>query len=196
MEIDLRPDPIDQFAVWFREAQSVTSKYPEAMTLATVDSQNRPSCRVVLFKGFSEGGFTFFTNYESRKGKEIAVNPYAAATFYWPVLDRQVRIEGSLEKLSPEESFDYFKTRPRDSRISAWASPQSREIPDRRFLEDRIAEMEKRFLNQDVPLPTFWGGYRLNPDKIEFWLELPNRRHDRFLYHRNGPIWRITRLSP
>jgi pyridoxamine 5'-phosphate oxidase len=196
MEAVMRPDPFDQFAIWFREAQAVTPKYPEAMTLATADKDGRPSARIVLFKGFNEGGFSFFTNYDSRKGKELLGNPFAALVFYWAALDRQVRIEGRIEKLSQEDSLAYFHSRPRESQISAWASPQSREITGRQFLDERIEEIRRRFEGQDVPLPAFWGGFRLVPEKFEFWVELPSRRHDRFLYTRQGSSWKTVQLGP
>lgn len=197
MENTLRADPLEQFTIWYREAQAIVTKYPDAMTLATAGKDGKPTARIVLFKGFKNGGFSFYTNYESRKGKEILANPFAALCFYWPILDRQVRVEGRLEKMSQEESLEYFQSRPRESQISAWASPQSREIPDREFLDQRIEEMRSKFEGKEIPLPPFWGGFILVPEAVEFWMEMPSRRHDRFRYVRNSNnSWKISRLSP
>lgn len=191
------PDPFEQFSVWFEEARAVIPKYPEAMTLATCGASGRPSSRVVLLKAVRAGGFHFFTNYESRKGREILENPFAALTFYWSALDRQVRIEGRLEKLSREDSESYFHSRPRESQISAWASPQSQVIENREVLEAKISEIQARFESQVIPLPPFWGGFRLMPESFEFWLEVPNRRHDRVAYLlTTDHKWQIARLAP
>lgn len=192
----LLADPFAQFERWFTEAQAVVPKYPEAMTLATVGEDGTPSARIVLFKGFRGRAFSFFTNYESLKSQQLGQNPRAALVFYWSPLDRQVRVQGQVEKLSPEESLEYFHTRPRASQLSAWASPQSREIPDRQYFEDRLKEVERRFEGQEIPLPSFWGGFVLKPHRFEFWEELPARRHDRIVYSMQGSGWKQMRLAP
>jgi pyridoxamine 5'-phosphate oxidase len=165
------------------------------MTLATADKAGNPSARIVLLKGADEAGFTFFTNYESQKGKELAIRPHAALLFHWHELERQVRIKGVVEKISAAESDEYFHSRPTASRIGAWASPQSAEIPSREFLE----EAEKRFatdFGEQAPRPEHWGGYRLRPTEIEFWQGRPSRLHDRIFYQGDSSRWRITRLAP
>jgi len=168
---------------------------PNAMTVSTVGSDGRPSSRVVLLKLFDERGFVFFTNYESKKGSDLTTNPYAVMHFFWPQLDRQVAIYGSVEKTDRAESEKYFKSRPTDSQLGAWASAQSRVIESREELEERFAELREKFGN-DVPLPPFWGGFRLSPDKFEFWQGRQNRLHDRICYTLTGSSWGITRLSP
>jgi pyridoxamine 5'-phosphate oxidase len=194
------PDPITQFLAWLEEAVKAELPEPTAMTLATVDGGGRPSARIVLLKGCDERGLVFFTNYDSRKGRELAQNPYAAAVFYWAALDRQVRVEGSVEKTAHEESETYFATRPVGARLSAWASPQSSPVADRAALEQAVAEMIDRFGERPVPLPPFWGGYRLRPERMEFWQGRRDRLHDRLLYERPSGApdagWRLTRLAP
>ncbi|MFL6258255.1 MAG: pyridoxamine 5'-phosphate oxidase [Thermoanaerobaculia bacterium] len=195
-EEDLAADPIEQLRAWLDQARDA---YPEeftAMTLATADRQGRPSARVVLLKGLDERGLVFYTNYESRKGRELAENPRAALVFYWPALDRQVRIEGTVERASREESEAYFISRPLGSRLGAWASPQSRPIPGREDLERRLREAEERF-GEEVPLPESWGGYRVRPETVEFWQGRPSRLHDRLRYSLDPDGgWRIERLAP
>jgi pyridoxamine 5'-phosphate oxidase len=191
-------DPIVQFRRWLEEAVAHDPLDPTAMTLATADAQGRPSARVVLLKGYDERGFVFFTNYDSRKGRELAENPHAALVFYWPAFDRQVRIEGTVERVAREESEAYFRTRPEGARLGAWASPQSRVIAGRGALEEAVAEVTARFAGrpEGIPCPEFWGGFRLRPGVIEFWHGRPNRLHDRIVYRREGEGWRRERLAP
>jgi pyridoxamine 5'-phosphate oxidase len=194
-EEDLAEDPVEQLRVWLDQAREV---YPEeftAMTLATADRQGRPSARVVLLKGLDERGLVFYTNYDSRKGRELAENPRAALVFYWPAFDRQIRIEGTVERTSREESEGYFLSRPLGSRLGAWASPQSRPIAGRGELERRLREVGERF-GEEVPLPESWGGYRVRPETVEFWQGRPSRLHDRLRYSRQAGGWRIERLAP
>ena len=190
--------PVRQFEHWFGEAKSACLKEPNAMTLATVDAQGQPSARIVLLKGIEEDTFLFYTNYESRKGRELAANPRCALTFFWAELERQVRVEGSVEKVSQEKSAAYFKGRPKGSRLGAIVSQQSAELPSREPLEERLAELEQRFAHtDDVPMPEFWGGYRVKPHLVEFWQGRTNRLHDRILYRLEpSGTWRIGRLSP
>jgi pyridoxamine 5'-phosphate oxidase len=195
-EASVKADPIEQFKDWFAEALAAEQPDAEAMTLSTATPSGRVSARIVLLKGCDERGFVFFTNYESRKGKELAYNPYAALTFYWHTLNRQVRIEGKVEKVSPEESEGYHQTRPRGSQIGAWASPQSQEIASREVLEQRVAEIVVRFATEPIQCPPFWGGYLLRADSIEFWQGRESRLHDRILYAWQNGAWRITRLAP
>jgi pyridoxamine 5'-phosphate oxidase len=194
---DVDRNPFRQFDAWF--AQAVDAKLPEpnTMTLATVDSRGRPSARIVLIKGVDERGFMFFTNYESRKGRELADNPHASLLFYWIELERQVRIEGTVVKASPAESDQYYESRPLGSRIGAWASEQSQAIESRTVLEAREKEISAKY-GEHPPRPPHWGGYRLIPDAIEFWQGRPSRLHDRLLYTRavEGGDWQIARLSP
>lgn len=189
-------DPIALFGLWFKEAEDGGILLPEAMTLATVGADGRPSARVVLLKGYSDAGFTFFTNYESRKGVELEADPAAALVLHWPVLQRQVRIEGRAARISREESEAYFRTRPRGSRIGAWASDQSRTLVERSVLDDKVREYNEKFDGKDVPLPPHWGGYRINADRIEFWQGRASRLHDRLRYDRSGDGWNVTRLYP
>jgi pyridoxamine 5'-phosphate oxidase len=194
---DVDPDPLRQFHLWFDQAVKANELDPDAMTLSTASSEGRVSSRIVLLKGCSERGFVFYTNYESRKSGELGENPWAALTFYWRVLHRQVRIEGRVEKVSLEESAEYFATRPRGSQLGAWASPQSQEISDRSELEKRVAELERRFDDGPIPCPPNWGGFLLRPVSIEFWQGRENRLHDRVLYTRHADgDWRISQLAP
>ena len=194
---DLNRDPIKQFANWFTAAIEAGIRDVNAMSLATADRDARPSVRIVLLKGFDQDGFVFFTNYESTKGKQLEANPYAALGFYWIELDRQIRVSGKVERTSREESQTYFHSRPVGSQLSAWASRQSEVLDGRRVLDARMAEMTERFSDKPIPLPPHWGGYRLRPDKIEFWQGRSNRLHDRFRYTRQADgSWQIDRLAP
>jgi pyridoxamine 5'-phosphate oxidase len=195
-EAELDPDPIRQVAAWYEEARSAGVPQPEAMGLATATPDGRPSLRMVLLRGPDARGFTFFTNRESRKGAELAANPRAALVLYWEPLRRQARVEGMVEELTREESGAYFATRPLGSRISAWASPQSRPVGSRAELDAMYAEAAARFADDEVPLPPFWGGYRVVPDAIELWHGRENRLHDRVRYERDGEGWTMTRLAP
>jgi pyridoxamine 5'-phosphate oxidase len=190
-ERELLPDPLAQFGAWFDEAPGVR----EAIALATADPSGAPSLRMVLLKGFDERGFTFHTNYGSRKGRELARNPQAALLFYWRELGRQVRIEGTVERTSREDSEAYYRTRPPGARLSAWASPQSEPVANRAELEARVEEARARFAD-DPPLPENWGGLRVVPTAYEFWVHDEDRLHDRFRYERDGDGWRIQRLAP
>ncbi|MBI4548419.1 MAG: pyridoxamine 5'-phosphate oxidase [Ignavibacteriae bacterium] len=196
-ERTVHPDPIRQFERWFEEAVKAKLFMPEAMTLATATKDGKPSARLVLLKQVDEKGFVFFGNYNSRKGNELAENPEAALVFYWSELLRQVRIEGLVKQISAEESDQYFRTRPRDSQISAHASPQSKVVGSRAELERLFHELEQRYNNQLVPRPTYWGGYRLKPHRIEFWQSREARLHDRVAYIlQSDGSWKIHRLAP
>ncbi len=189
-------DPLDLFARWLEEAVGREPDVPNAMSLATATADGRPSARMVLLKGVSDGGFVFYTNVESRKGREIIANPFGALCFHWKTLGRQVRAEGALHEVTAAEADAYHATRPRESQIAAWASAQSRPIADRAVLEGKVADMEKRFAGQAVPRPPFWTGFRLVPDTIEFWANVANRLHDRLVFERDGAAWRTHRLDP
>ncbi len=189
-------DPYALFRRWFRDAVAAGTPLAEAMALATAAADGRPSVRIVLHRGFSRGGFVFYTNYNSRKALELAANPRAAVAFHWPLLERQVRAEGRVEKLSRIESNRYFHARPRESRLSAWVSPQSQEITSRAMLEQAFAEADLRYAGTRIPRPPFWGGFRLIPEQIEFWQGQPYRLHDRLLYRKRGRSWRRSVLAP
>ena len=196
-EADAGDEPVAQFERWFNDALAAGLPEPTAMTLATATPDGRPSARMVLLKGVDERGFVFFTNYESRKGIELEANPRAALVFYWPVLERQVRVEGRVERTSAEESAAYFRSRPRGSRLGALVSPQSEVIPSRDVLEQWIAQLLPDFPDDDIPCPPFWGGYRVIPTSIEFWQGQPNRLHDRLRYERREDGgWDVRRLAP
>jgi pyridoxamine 5'-phosphate oxidase len=189
-------DPIRQFQTWLNGAFAAKLPLPEAMTLATATSDGRPSARMVLLKQVDHEGFVFFTNYNSSKARQLDANPNAALVFYWVLLDRQVRVEGTITRTSAEESREYFATRPRESQIGAWASQQSEAIATRAVLEERAAELEKQYGDREIDCPEHWGGYRLKPERIEFWKSRIGRLHDRILYQREGDAWTITRLAP
>ena len=192
----LSQEPLEQFEHWFAEAKRAGVEVPEAMTLATADGEGVPSARMVLLKGAGEDGFVFYTGYGSRKSEELDQNPRAALVFYWRPLGRQVRVEGSVERVSEPESAAYFATRPRGSQLAAWASQQSRPLGSRDELERRYAELEREYEDREVPLPPHWGGYRLRPEAIEFWEHRENRLHDRIRYTRAREDWKVERLSP
>jgi len=193
---DLNPDPLVQFEHWFAEAVAANLREPSAMTLATVDAAGVPDARMVLLRGTADGGFQFFTNYESKKGRDLAANSAAALVLYWAELERQVRIRGRVTTLSAEESQAYFASRPRPAQLGAWLSRQSEEAPAGADFQAEAAVLESRFSGRDVPLPPHWGGYHVTPAEIEFWQGRPNRLHDRFLYRRVEGSWSIVRLYP
>jgi pyridoxamine 5'-phosphate oxidase len=195
-EEDLDPDPFKQFERWFADAAASGMQLPEAMALATATNLGEPSLRMVLLKGFDSRGFTFYTNYESQKGKELERNPNAALLFYWAQFGRQVRITGRASRTTAEESRQYFESRPRESQLSAWASRQSSVIPDRSVLEEKVRRLSIECEGKPIPLPPHWGGLRLSPAAFEFWLHRQNRLHDRLRYRKEGSAWRIERLSP
>lgn len=194
--IDVALDPIAQFKKWFQEAIDARVPEPNAMNLATVGPEGKPTARIVLLKGIEDTGFTFFTNYESRKGNNMTENPWVALTFFWSELERQVRIEGKAEKARAELSDKYFHSRPRNSQIGAWASPQSQVIDSRKSLENRTVETEEVFQGKEVQRPQHWGGYLVVPQRVEFWQGRPSRLHDRILYNRENEKWKIERLAP
>lgn len=189
-------DPFALFRRWSREAEAAGTLLPEAMALATAAPGGAPSVRMVLHRGFSRGGFVFYTNYTSRKAAELLENPRAAFLFHWPLIERQVRGEGRVELLSRRESARYFQQRPRESQLSAWASPQSAAIPGRGYLEDAYARLEARFTGKEIPCPPFWGGYRIVTNCIEFWQGQPHRLHDRRVFRRKGTVWTSRWLAP
>ncbi len=194
---DLACDPLEQFLRWYREAEEAGLRYPNAMALATATRDGRPSVRMVLLRGADEQGFVFYTNFESRKGVELAANPRAALLFYWEPLERQVRIEGQVERVSDGEADEYFATRPYGSQLSAWVSAQSQPIASREELEQRHRAFADQFPEGAVPRPPFWGGFRVRPERYEFWQGRPDRLHDRFCYERQSDgSWSIVRLQP
>jgi pyridoxamine 5'-phosphate oxidase len=190
------PDPFTQFYRWYREHSEATPVYPDSFSLGTASGNGRVSVRTVLLKEYDRRGFVFFTNYNSLKGEQLVENPSAAMLFYWPESSRQVRIEGRVEKISGEESTEYYHSRPRQSRIGVWASTQSKKIPGRDYLEKRFADYTLKFTGRQVPRPQYWGGYRIVPDRFEFWQEGLHRLHDRIIYLPSDGSWRISRLSP
>ncbi len=191
------PDPINQFNRWFADAKAAGIPMPEAMTMANAGTDGRPAARMLLLKQADASGFVFYTNYRSRKARELEANPFAALVFYWQMLDYQVRVEGPVERTSPAESDEYFATRPRESQLGAHASPQSEEIADREALDSRFAEVAEKYGDREVERPEHWGGYRLRPERIEFWKARPGRLHDRLLYERlPDGTWKLARLAP
>ena len=189
-------DPFVQFGHWMDEAIAASASEPTAMCLSTSNTDGRPSSRMVLLKGFDKDGFVFYTNYNSHKGRELAENPFAAITFFWPELERQVRITGRTSKVSAEESDEYFKSRPYTSRLGAWASDQSEPIESKTILVTKAAKLAIKYAAGVVPRPPHWGGYRVVPDMIEFWQGRPSRLHDRIIFELKGDTWKISRLSP
>jgi len=194
---DVDANPIQQFNTWFQEALDSQIKEANAMTIATVDAQGKPAARIVLLKGFDENGFIFYTNYDSRKGQELAANPNIAVVFLWKDLERQIRIEGIAEKVAPKVSLNYFQSRPKGSQIGAWASPQSQVIADRSILEQNVIDLKEKYKDADnLPIPSHWGGYQIKPTLIEFWQGRSSRLHDRICYKLVGEEWKIERLAP
>jgi pyridoxamine 5'-phosphate oxidase len=195
-ESDVDKSPVIQFGKWFKDALDAQLHEPNVMTLATADLTGKPTARILLLKGFDENGFVFFTNYASKKGEQLAENPQASMVFFWPELQRQVRIEGMVSKVSAEESTAYFHSRPAGSQIGALASPQSTVIPNREVLQEHVEELKAAYAEKEIPRPEHWGGYLLKPDHIEFWQGRPSRLHDRITYTSINGVWTISRLAP
>lgn len=189
-------DPLAQLQAWLDEAELARIVEPSAMTLATTSRDGHPSARVVLLRGIDERGLAFYTNYESRKGRELDANPRAAIVFYWATLERQVRVEGGIERISDAESDAYFEGRPRGHRLSAWASKQSAVVPSRTYLEEEMRRYDERFAGRDIERPRYWGGYRVVPERFEFWQGGADRLHDRIVYERAADGWSVQRLAP
>ncbi|NJO01834.1 MAG: pyridoxamine 5'-phosphate oxidase [Bacteroidia bacterium] len=193
---DMHPDPVQQLQKWLDEAIHSEVPEPTAMSLSTVSAEGKPSCRIVLLKGLESDALVFYTNYESQKGREMAINPQVCLNFFWPELERQIRIEGEVSKLDALASARYFHSRPRESQIGAWASPQSQQIESREILERQFKEFTEKFRDQEIPLPSHWGGYRVRPYGLEFWQGRPSRLHDRIRYTHAEAQWKIGRLAP
>ncbi len=195
-ESDVNANPVLQFKKWFKEAVDAKINEPNAMTVSTATIDGKPSARILLLRNFNENGFVFYTNYNSRKGSDIEANPHCALLFFWPELERQVRIEGILQKQTAQESDLYFNTRPRGSKLGAWTSEQSKVIASRKVLDNKYKKLSEKYPNKNIPRPPYWGGYLLKPVSIEFWQGRPNRLHDRILYTMENKIWIIERLAP
>ena len=193
---DLGEDPINQFSIWMEDALKARIEEPTAMTLATADAYGKPSARTLLLKGYTQEGFIFYTNLSSRKGSHLEVNPHAAILFFWPALERQIRIEGRIKVLERQQSVEYFDSRPYGSRLAASISPQSQVIPNRKFLEEKMEDLSRKYQSDKIPMPKEWGGYKLMPEYFEFWQGRANRLHDRFRYTLIDGKWNIARLAP
>jgi pyridoxamine 5'-phosphate oxidase len=196
LETEAHQNPLEQFKIWFQQALDAEILEPNAMTVATTTTDGKPCARIVLLKAFDERGFTFFTNYESQKGQKLTKNPYAALVFWWGELERQVRIEGEVEKVTPEESDQYFYSRPKASQIGAWVSEQSKIIESRAILDQKFAELAQQYQNQRIQRPEHWGGFRVIPSVMEFWQGRPSRLHDRLRYRQEKDQWIRERLAP